>query len=62
MKNTIKLYRDKNGIPHIEAENQVDVYRAMGYLHATDRGMQMLLMRILGRGQLSEHLEIAGDR
>jgi len=56
MKESIKIYRDKNGIPHIEAENQVDVYRGLGFLHASDRGMQMLLMRVLGRGRLSECL------
>lgn len=29
----------------------------MGYCHAMDRGMQLLLMRILGRGQASEFLD-----
>jgi len=57
MKESIKIYRDKNGIPHIEAENQVDIYRGLGFLHASDRGMQMLLMRVLGRGRLSECLD-----
>ena len=56
MKESIKIFRDKNGIPHIEAENQVDIYRGLGFLHASDRGMQMLLMRVLGRGRLSECL------
>jgi len=56
MKESVKIYRDKNGIPHIEAENQVDMYRGLGFLHASDRGMQMLLMRVLGRGKLSEYL------
>lgn len=57
MKENIKIYRDKNGIPHIEAENQIDIYWGMGYVHGVDRGMQMLLMRILGQGRLSELLD-----
>jgi len=61
MKNNIKIYRDKNGIPHIEAENQADLYWAMGYIHAHDRGMQMLLMRLLGQGRVSEFLDSSDE-
>ena len=57
MKESIKIFRDKSGIPHIEADNQVDMYRGMGYIHGKDRGMQMILMRILGQGRLSELLD-----
>jgi penicillin amidase len=35
----------------------MDLYKAMGYCHAMDRGLQMLLMRILGRGEASEFLD-----
>lgn len=57
MKKNLNIYRDKNGIPHVEAENQVDLYWGMGFVHATDRGMQLLLMRMLGQGRLSEFLD-----
>ena len=57
MNENIKIFRDENGVAHIEADNKIDVYRAMGYMHAKDRGMQMLLMRILGQGRLSELLD-----
>ena len=57
MKKNLDIYRDKNGIPHIEAENQVDLYWGMGFVHASDRGMQLLLMRMLGQGRLSEFLD-----
>ncbi len=53
----IKHYRDENGIPHIEADNLLDLYWGFGYYHAYDRGMQILLMRILGQGRLSEFLD-----
>ena len=42
------ICRDKNGIPHIEAPDRPALYRAQGYIHAKDRGIQLLLMRILG--------------
>ena len=61
MKKNLKIWRDKNGIPHVEAENEIDVYWGQGYVHAKDRGMQMLLMRILGQGRVSELLDSSED-
>ncbi|MBU2510177.1 penicillin acylase family protein [bacterium] len=57
MKDNIKIWRDLNGTPHVEAESATDLYWGMGYVHAFDRGMQMLLMRILGQGRVSELLD-----
>jgi penicillin amidase len=57
MKDQVKLNRDHNGIAHVEALDQLGVYWAMGYVHGRDRGMQMLLMRILVQGRLSELLD-----
>jgi len=57
MKNSLKIFRDTNGIPHVDAENLTDMYWGNGYVHAKDRGMQMLLMRILGQGRVSEILD-----
>ena len=45
---------DTYGIPHIEAENDEDMYLAFGYVHAQDRLFQMDLIRRLGRGRLAE--------
>jgi penicillin amidase len=56
----IKIFRDQNGIPHIEADDLPGLLHGMGYCHAKDRGLQILLMRILGRGEASEFLE-SGD-
>lgn len=47
---------DERGVPHIAAENQADLYRALGYVHAQDRLFQMELMRRLARGELAEIL------
>jgi penicillin amidase len=52
-----KIRRDEHGVPHLEANDEAGLYYGMGYCHAMDRGMQMLLMRILGQGRGSEILE-----
>lgn len=45
---------DTVGVPHIEAENQQDAYRALGFVHAQDRLWQMELIRRIAAGRLSE--------
>ncbi len=47
---------DERGVPHIQAQNELDAYRALGYVHAQDRLFQMEIMRRLARGELSEIL------
>jgi penicillin G amidase len=54
---TLDVSRDEHGVPHITAADDAAMYRGMGYCHAVDRGMQMLMMRLLGRGQLSKFLD-----
>ncbi|MET0518065.1 MAG: penicillin acylase family protein, partial [Burkholderiaceae bacterium] len=44
---------DEWGVPHIEASNEADLYRALGYLHAQDRLYQMEMLRRLARGELA---------
>jgi penicillin amidase len=53
----LKIFRDQQGVPHVEASRKTDLYRGQGFVHATDRGLQMLLMRILSQGRLSELLD-----
>jgi penicillin amidase len=55
------IYRDEHGVPHVEASTEADLYWGTGYCHAMDRGMQMLLMRILGEGRGSELLEASAE-
>ena len=52
-----KIWRDKHGVCHIEGKDKAEAFSLMGYAHAKDRGMQMLLMRILGQGRASEILD-----
>ena len=49
--------RDATGVPVITATDVVDLHWGMGYCHAMDRGLQMLVMRILGRGRAAELLD-----
>ena len=60
-KSPVPLRRDANGVIHIEAQTEADVYRGLGYAHALDRSLQMLFMRIVGRGEVSKHLDGSDD-
>jgi len=47
---------DERGVPHIQAGNESDLYRALGFVHAQDRLFQMEIARRLARGELAEIL------
>ncbi len=47
---------DERGVPHIQAGNEADLYRALGYVHAQDRLFQMEMVRRLAKGELAEIL------
>ena len=61
MKSNVQLWRDEHGVAHVEAATEPDLYWGQGFAHATDRGLQILLMRILGQGRLSELLDSSDD-
>ena len=50
----VVVTRDKWGVPHIEAQNEPDLYRALGFTMAGDRLFQMDLLRRIANGQISE--------
>lgn len=52
----VDVHYDERGVPHIQAQTELDAYRALGYVHAQDRLFQMEIMRRLARGELSEIL------
>lgn len=52
----VSVRYDERGVPHIRAENEVDMYRALGYVHAQDRLFQMEMVRRLAQGELAEVL------
>jgi penicillin amidase len=47
---------DERSVPHIQAQNEADLYRALGFVHAQDRLFQMEMLRRLARGELAEVL------
>lgn len=47
---------DTYGVPHIYAQNAHDAYFALGYAHAQDRLFQMVMIRRVVEGRLSELL------
>ncbi len=57
----VEIDRDDHGVPHVRAASLADAWWGLGYCHALDRLLQILLMRILGRGTASEHLEATED-
>ena len=52
----VSVSRDASDVTHIEAANALDAWRALGFVHAQERGWQMEFNRRLMRGQLSEIL------
>ena len=56
-----KIWRDKHGVCHVEGKDRKEVFELMGYAHGKDRGMQVLLMRILGQGRTSELLDSSDE-
>ena len=52
----VQVSYDERGVPHIEAGNEADLYRALGYVHAQDRLFQMEMARRLARGELADIL------
>ncbi|MBI2749695.1 MAG: penicillin acylase family protein [Burkholderiales bacterium] len=56
LKGPVSVAYDERGVPHIRAENEADLYRALGYVHAQDRLFQMEMVRRLAKGELAEIL------
>jgi penicillin amidase len=49
-----EIVRDADGVPHIYAGSEHDLYFAQGYVHAQDRFWQMDFWRHIGAGRLAE--------
>ena len=46
--------RDDTGVPHVRAESWIDALYALGYMHALDRGTQLLFARAVASGRAAE--------
>lgn len=50
----VDVVQDKDGRPHIYAENLVDAMRVEGYLTARDRALQLEILRRTAEGRIAE--------
>lgn len=50
----VEVIRDVDGVPHVYARTEHDIFFAQGYIHAQDRFWQMDFWRHIGAGRLSE--------
>lgn len=50
----VTVFRDERGMPHIYADNEADLYFAVGYVMSEERLWQMDLIRRATTGRLSE--------
>jgi penicillin amidase len=55
----VKVHRDVSDVTHILASRPRDAWKAMGYVHAQERGWQLEFNRRVMRGELSEVLGAA---
>jgi len=46
--------RDDSGVPHVKARSWLDALYALGYMHALDRGTQLLFARAVASGRAAE--------
>ncbi len=54
IKDSVTVYHDEYGIPHIYAQNASDAYFTLGYLHAQERLFQMEIIKRVASGRLAE--------
>ncbi|MFF5446896.1 penicillin acylase family protein [Streptomyces sp. NPDC012888] len=54
LKGTVEVKRDAHGIPQLYADNDEDLFRAQGFVHAQDRFWEMDVRRHMTAGRLSE--------
>ena len=51
---SVQVYRDNRGVPHIIAKNTADLFFTLGYIYAQDRGWQLEFTRRIITGTLSD--------
>ncbi|MFO7632575.1 MAG: penicillin acylase family protein [Caldilinea sp.] len=51
---SVEILRDRHGVPHIYAQSEADLHRALGWVHAQDRFWQMEQARRTAQGRLAE--------
>ncbi len=54
LEDEVVILIDQYGVPHIYANNTVDAYMGLGYMHARDRLFQMVIQNRLAAGRICE--------
>ncbi len=54
LQHAVEIIRDEQAVPHIHAENELDAYFALGFIHAQDRLWQMEFNLRAATGTLAE--------
>lgn len=54
LRGRVEIIRDANGVPHIYAEQEPDLFAALGFLQAADRFVLLDIVRHFGAGRLCE--------
>ncbi len=54
LSDSVTVYWDNYGTPHIDARNRHDLYFTVGYVHAQDRLWQMTVIQLAAQGRLAE--------
>lgn len=54
LRQPVNVYRDRNGIPYIQAQNRSDALKAQGFITTQDRWLQMELYRRIIQGRAAE--------
>ena len=54
LSDSVTVYWDNYGTPHIDATNRHDLYFTVGYVHAQDRLWQMTVIQLAAQGRLAE--------
>lgn len=52
----VQVRRDRSDVTHVQAANALDAWRALGWVHAQERGWQLEFNRRVMHGELSEIL------
>lgn len=52
----VRIVRQEDGFPLIEAEHQIDAFYGLGWMHGEDRQLQMWLLKTIAMGRSSEWL------
>jgi penicillin amidase len=57
----VEIQRDEYGVPHVRASKWLDALFGLGYMHAYDRGTQVMFARAVAAGQGAERIAARDD-